>query len=110
MQDEKPWEKANKESGRSQTVIFVLINLIKFLTVIFEPFMPSFSAKVNYILSVERTADDEVLIGSLAEKNAASILELIRPGNPLNKPIPLFEELSQDDINEYREKYSKEKN
>ncbi len=54
--------------------------------------MPSFSAKINYILGrQERTEADEVLIETLSNADPKAILKLLPNGQVLNKPVPLFE-------------------
>lgn len=50
MQDESPWEAKQFSSGRSQTVIYVLVNLIRFISALLEPYIPTTSAKINFLL------------------------------------------------------------
>ena len=93
MQEEKPWEEKNLKSGRSQVVLFVIANLIRLIGAIFEPFMPSFSAKIYYTLGLKRTENDERYIEYLLEANDQNILvKLLPSGQVLNKPVPLFAE------------------
>jgi methionyl-tRNA synthetase len=78
---------------RAEVVLGVLANLIRFLSLLFEPFMPSFAAKINYILGREnRNQEDDVLIEILVSGNEHSLLKLLPPGQTLNKPVPLFEQ------------------
>lgn len=93
MQDEKPWDKSNVQSKRSLTVLGVLANLIRFLSLVFEPFMPSFSAKVNYMLGrQERTQIDETLIEILLSNDDwKELLNLLPSKQALTRVVPLFE-------------------
>lgn len=58
LQDSKFWEKENKESGRTPIVIAVTCNFIRILSLIFEPYIPSTSAKINYLLGLQRSPRD----------------------------------------------------
>jgi len=64
LQEQAPWTADKLESGRSKFIIFVCLNVIKLLSVLFEPFMPSLSAKINYLLGFPeaRTSEDETRI------------------------------------------------
>ena len=42
-------------------VIAVTCNFIRLLSLIFEPYMPSTSAKINYRLGLHRSPRDEIL-------------------------------------------------
>jgi len=80
--------------------------LIRFLSAVFEPFIPSFSAKINYVLGkAERTEQDEVLLEGALNGGAAFLLNLIPKGQVLNKPVPLFELITPEDVQEYRSKF-----
>jgi len=107
LQAEKPWEEENMKSQRSHVVLFVIANLIRLISTLCEPFMPSFSAKVNYILGIQRTEKDETLLEHLVQAGKyEAFLKLLAPNQKLEKPVPLFAEITADDVNIYREKYS----
>lgn len=59
LQDSKFW--LDKKSERTKTVIGITCNFIRLVSLIFEPYLPSTSAKINYLLGIPRTKDDEVL-------------------------------------------------
>lgn len=40
-------------SGRANVIYGIMVNFIRFLSGLFEPFMPSLSAKINYFLGVD---------------------------------------------------------
>jgi len=50
-----------KASGKTKLVIGITCNFIRLLSLIFEPYLPSTSAKINYLLGIERSERDEVL-------------------------------------------------
>lgn len=58
LQDTKFWEEENKVSGRTKIVIGVSLNFIRLVSLVFEPYMPSTSAKINYLLGIDRTERD----------------------------------------------------
>jgi len=87
-------------------ILFVIANLTKFVSIVFEPFMPSFSAKINHILGVKRTEKDETMIEYLLKTNDHnSLIRILPPQQQLNKPIPLFAEITPEDVHNYRGKY-----
>ena len=75
LQDSKFWEKENVESGRysfyfnlrTKIVIATVINFIRLVSLVFEPYMPSTSAKINYLLGVEKDERNPVLAKYLNE-------------------------------------------
>lgn len=72
----------------------VVVNLIRMLSALFEPFMPSLSAKINFLLNLEkRTERDEVLLDYLdkgADHNV--LLSLVVADHVINKPVVLISE------------------
>jgi len=72
----------------------VIANLIRMLSALFEPFMPSLSAKINFLLNLEkRTERDEVLLDYL-DKGAKYdvLLTLVTTEHVINKPVVLIQE------------------
>lgn len=61
LQESKFWEPENRKSGRTKTVMGVICNFIRLASLIFEPYLPSTSAKINYLLGISRSKDDEIL-------------------------------------------------
>jgi methionyl-tRNA synthetase len=75
-------------------VLAVIANLIRMLSALFEPFMPSLSAKINFLLNLEkRTERDEVLLDYL-DKGAKYdvLLTLVPTEHVINKPVVLIQE------------------
>lgn len=93
MQKNEPWNEANKASGRHIVSLFVLVNVIRLVSAIFEPFLPTLSAKINLILGMEaRTAKDEKILQFISqhEDPVQGILQLVPAGQVLNAPLPIF--------------------
>jgi len=65
------------------------MNSLRLVSVLFEPFMPSLSAKMELILNITRTEKDELLIGHIRENGEQALLELIEPGHIINQPFIL---------------------
>ena len=53
FQDNKPWETVKQDSVRAGTVLHVLINQVKDVAILIEPFMPQSSEKVFKQLNIE---------------------------------------------------------
>lgn len=99
IQDTKPFDKPTKESGRyelmlrrSKVIIGVACNLIRFVSLLLEPYIPSTSAKINFLLGCEvRTAREEKLIAYLRhEKFEGALLALVASSKGIREPVPLF--------------------
>ena len=61
LQDQKFWEKENKQSGRTEICIGIVCNFIRLIALIVEPYMPSISAKITFLLGIQRNEEDEIL-------------------------------------------------
>ena len=86
MQNTKPWDlKKQNQTERCHQVINTALNALRFLSAIFEPFMPSFSAKVNEQLGLQRTEQDENIFKQI-NGHPEKILHLIKPNHTLGEP------------------------
>ncbi|KAM3134227.1 hypothetical protein pb186bvf_013647 [Paramecium bursaria] len=108
LQDEKPWEEQNKVSKRTDTVIFVAINAVRIVSAAYEPFIPSVSAKINFLLGFEkRTQEDDIIFEVIlrAPDQLAGFLNLVPKGQKLNQPITLFKEFTQQQLDHWKAIY-----
>jgi len=98
MQDNEVWAK-DTDKTRQDTVLNILANGIKLMAIMFEPFMPGFSAKLYYFLGfTERTLEDETSIEKvLGFESNDQLLDLIPKGLTMNQPIPIFERIDKVD-------------
>ena len=47
---------------RSDVIINIICNAIRLLSALFEPFMPSLSAKINFLLNLKRSEKDDAFL------------------------------------------------
>ena len=89
IQDNAIWSKSVDATALANQ-LFVLLNVIRFVGLLLEPFIPSFSAKLYFIMGVDRCKDDETLIGRLhGAKDYRALLRLLKSGHSIRQPIPL---------------------
>ena len=91
-----------------------MLNFLRVLGCLAEPFLPSFSAKLYEILNVKYDNDSVVLLGTLNHKDSNFISSLIKPSHPINEPFPLFKEsklyyfylsVTEAEIKEFKSKF-----
>jgi methionyl-tRNA synthetase len=93
LQDNEPWKNPSQE--RKNTCLFVLTNLVKDLSILVEPFMPSASKSIRQQLGINKTLNaDDLGILSLPE------------GHKVNDAALLFRKIEEKEINSFREKFS----
>lgn len=83
MQKNEPWNEANKASGRYVISLTLLVNTIRFISALFEPFLPSLSAKINFMLgqNIRTPRDEKILEHIVASENPIDgILSLVPAG------------------------------
>jgi methionyl-tRNA synthetase len=101
LQDEKAWEKEQLASkrltlacnSRSDQILGVAVCAIRLLSAVLEPYMPSLSAKINFMLGYsDRTVKDDTLLAFVADapNRATALLSLVPAGQQLNEPVSLF--------------------
>ncbi len=90
LQAEAPWK--NKE--RSNTIIYVSLNVASALSVLLAPFLPSTSEKMRGYLGAKPVRDWE------------DAKERVKAGRAIGKPEPLFKKIEAKEIAEYRKKYA----
>ena len=109
LQDEQLWVLLKSDRPRYDTVLFVLLNTIRLISCIMEPYMPSFSAKTYQQLGLgDRTQRDEELIGYLVDTaDPRAITSLLQPGAKIGETIaPIFKQISEEEINTLKESFS----
>ena len=102
VQDEKPWVTIN----RSHVIYSILLNLLKLVSILMEPFIPSFSKKINIILG---SNNGNILLSTILENDIMFLTTLLLPGQKLNNPGSwiLFKKITTEEIATYRSKWSK---
>ena len=92
FQDSKPWDLKKTNPERCGLVISAVINFLRVIGVVYEPYIPSFSAKLYEILNIKYDTGAEVFLKTLNENNSDYISTLIPKNHPINEPLPLFKE------------------
>ena len=120
LQVTEPWNLLNKKNAekydltKAETVFYILNSFLRFIGALAEPFMPSFSAKLYEIMNIKYEGDSLKILGIVdeyIEKNpddASNFLfkvKLIEEGQAINKPKPLFKEISPEENNAFKEKF-----
>ncbi|EFA81615.1 methionyl-tRNA synthetase [Heterostelium album PN500] len=95
MQSNKPWELKEKDPLRFGTILTVLVNTIKLLATVFEPYLPEITAKVHEQLNMQPT------------KYSVNFEFLITEGHAISKNIvPLINKIENTDLEKFRSKFS----
>ena len=119
LQVTQPWtllKKGDKNYNleKAESIFYVLNSFLRFLGALAEPFMPSFSAKLYEIMNVKYEGEATTLLGKVNEfidknpedKNMFLIkCKFIEPGKTINKPKPLFREISTEETKSFKEKF-----
>jgi methionyl-tRNA synthetase len=98
FQTNSPW--ANKDT--SNTTVYVSLNAVRSLAVLFEPFIPFSSEKVWAQLNLEGG-------GSVHTQNweSAKDIKAIPPGHKLGKVEPIFRKIEAKEIEQWKNKLGK---
>lgn len=96
--------KTDKE--RASTIYKFAANLLVVVSVLLEPYMPSFSAKIYSILNIERNERTAKFLREIHQaKTSEDYLKFIETGHVINDSRPIFKEITDDDVKEWRAKY-----
>ncbi|CAN8230045.1 unnamed protein product [Cochlearia groenlandica] len=104
LQESKFWKLYKEDKPSCAVVIRTGAGLVHLLAQLLEPFMPSFSREVfkqlnlppRFSLSDEK---GEVLL-------ASKPWEILPPSHKIGTPRPLFKELKDEEVQQYREKFA----
>ena len=105
IQETEPFKLLKSDYDRCCSILFIIINALRLLGAIFEPFMPSFSAKLYEQLNIQRSEKDEVLLAAAKEKSTDFILSLVPSGHTINQPAPIFKQISDEDCQKWRDQF-----
>ena len=59
------------------------MNLIKVISLCLEPIMPAFSAKVYYLLNIERSKEEERALSKISKGNEIGLAQILKPGSSI---------------------------
>jgi methionyl-tRNA synthetase len=124
LQTTQPWNLLKKKEKtydltKAETIFYILNAFLRFLGALAEPFMPSFSAKLYEIMSIKYEGKECTLL-----KNVNEFIEnhkdeeymflikagILDEGHEINHPLPLFKNISEEEINAFKKKFSGEQN
>lgn len=89
IQSNAIWDK-NIDQTVLANKLYILLNIIRFVGLLMEPFTPTLSAKLYFILNLKLSLWDETLMGTLhAEQSSKALIKLIPSGHEINLPVPL---------------------
>jgi methionyl-tRNA synthetase len=92
LADAEPWKLKKINEKRSETIMFVAIQIAALLAILSEPFLPFSSKKLKQILA----------LNNVGWKDAGK--EIIPCGHQINKAIHLFDKIEDEKIQEQLEK------
>lgn len=93
-QDNKPWQSIKSDPARCNTVLYVTANMVKVLTTLLEPYMPTLADK---ILSQLNSPHDQI---------TTKFEFLLKPGHAIGTPEPLVAGIDAARVDEYRQQFS----
>ncbi len=96
FQDNKPWELVKTDKERAETVLSILVNQIKDIAIIVEPYLPATSKEIAGQMNIK--------IGKWSE-----IGKQIENGHLIGKPKPLFKKLEQKEVAELKKQFAGQK-
>ena len=119
LQVSQPWTLVKKKDpkydlAKAESIFFILNAFLRLLGALAEPFMPSFSAKLYEIMNLKYEGNELKILGIInefLEKNPNDEVgfltktNLMKEGQNINAPKPLFREISQQEMEAFKEKF-----
>lgn len=100
LADEEPWKTIKTDEARTQTVMYVALQIATALSVLSEPFLPFTSNKLKDILNVTPSA----LEGSLSWNDISNKEILIPEGHTINQSELLFSKIEDEQMQQQLDK------
>ena len=108
MQEQEPWKLQKENPKRCKQVCNITIQAMMLLASMFEPYMPSFSAKIYEQMSLKRTETHEILYKHLKD-SPERIPTLIPAGHEIGEPAPIFRMITDEEMNTWKEQFGGER-
>ena len=119
LQVSQPWTLLKKNDAKydlpkAESIFFILNSFLRLIGALAEPFMPSFSAKLYEIMNIKYEGEGLKILGivnEFLEKNPKDEIgfltktNLIKEGQSINKPKPLFKEISQKETEDLKKRF-----
>ncbi|MBW3017120.1 methionine--tRNA ligase subunit beta, partial [Candidatus Woesearchaeota archaeon] len=93
FQKNEPWKKIKDDKERAAASLYVLANVVKDLSILFEPFMPGVAEKIRNQLRIQKHNWDDVCNLS------------IKPGHVIEKPEIIFKKLEDDELAKMKKEF-----
>ena len=105
LADEEPWKTIKTDEARTQTVMYVALQIAAALAVLSEPFLPFTSRKLKDILNVTLSGVE----GSLSWNNISADDTLVPNGHTINKSELLFSKIEDEQVQHQLDKLAASK-
>ena len=93
LAENEPWKLFKSDPHKTETILNICVQIVFKLAVLSQPFLPNTSKKLSELLNCELTSWESI-----------SKTQHIKEGHKLNKPQHLFEQISDEIINQEIEK------
>ena len=114
LNDKEPWHQIKTDPQAAATAIYVALQAIDWLKIIFCPFLPFSSQRLHEYLGYEGNLIGRLYIETIQEETRAHqalrydgrgtvgrwAAEKLPPGQPLRQPAPLFQKLDESIVDE----------
>lgn len=100
LADEEPWKTIKTDEARTQTVMYVALQIATALAVLSEPFLPFTSSKLKHILNTPSSADKN----ALNWQGISSEETLLAAGHTINTSELLFSKIEDEQMQQQLDK------
>jgi len=114
LNEKEPWQRIKTDRQAAATAIYVALQAIDWLKIIFCPFMPFSSQRLHEYLGYEGSIIGRLYVETVQEETRSHQVlrydgsgtvgrwtpEKLSPGQPLRKPAPLFKKLDESIVDE----------
>jgi len=94
LADEEPWKTIKTDEARTQTVMYIALQIASALAILSEPFLPFTSNKLKGMLNVIPNEDEE----SLSWNSVSDNTELLKTGHTIGQSELLFSKIEDEQI------------
>lgn len=92
LADEEPWKKVKIDEKRTETIMYVAIQVVAALAIVAEPFLPFTAAKLRKIIN------EDQLASKILWNDLANVEELMPSGHQINQAQLLFSKIEDEAI------------
>merc|ERR1712086_668842 len=103
MTNQEPWKLSSNPKRRDQ-IINMLMQAMNLLAAMFEPFMPSFSAKIYQQMNLKRTERHEVFY-EYYKQSWERLIGMIPAGHKIGDPQPIFRIITDEEMLKWKAQF-----